>query len=276
MPNSTPHGLVWDQTGERFYETGVNQCALYPQNTDGTYAEGVAWNGITGITESPSGAEANAIYADNIKYLNLYSAEELGGTIEAYTYPDEFAECDGTASPASGMTLGQQSRKGFGLVYKTKLGNDSAGDDFAYKLHIIYGCKASPSERAYATINDSPEAIQFSWEFSTTPINVPGYKPTSIVTLDSSKFTDASAKAKLAAVENSLYGTNAADYPEFDESKTYAVGDKVTHTVSSTTKYYICNTAITTAAAWSDSKWTEISASAPVLLSPTEIMALLA
>lgn len=270
--SSTPHGLVWDQTGERFYETGVNQCALYTQNSDGTYNEGVAWNGITSITESPSGAEANAIYADNIKYLNLYSAEELGGTIEAYTYPDEFAECDGTASPKTGMMIGQQTRKGFALVYKTKLGNDSAGDDFAYKLHIIYGCKASPSERAYATINDSPEAIQFSWEFSTTPVNVSGYKPTSIVTLDSSKFTSAAEKAKFAAVENSLYGTNASDYPEFDASSTYAIGDKVSHTVSSNTKYYICTTAITTAAAWSDAKWTEVSASAPVLLMPADII----
>lgn len=197
--------LVWDQTGERYYETGVKQGVLYPQATGGTYPKGVAWNGLTAVTESPSGAEATALYADDIKYLNLISAEEFGATIEAYTYPDEFAQCDGSATLATGVSIGQQSRKAFGLCYRTTLGNDVDGNDFGYKLHIIYNALAAPSEKAYATINDSPEAITFSWEVTTTPVNVPGFKPTASITIDSTKVD----KSKLASLEEILYGKDA-------------------------------------------------------------------
>lgn len=194
--------LVWDKTGERLYETGVKQGVLYPQAAGGTYPKGVAWNGLTNITESPSGAEATALYADDIKYLNLVSAEELGGTIEAYTYPDEFAECDGSAALTDGVFIGQQDRKTFGLCYRTTLGNDVDSNGHGYKLHLIYGALAAPSEKAYATINDSPEAITFSWEFKTTPVNVTGHKPTASLTLDSTKVSE----TKMAALEKVLYG----------------------------------------------------------------------
>lgn len=194
--------LVWDKTGERLYETGVKQGVLYPQAAGGTYPMGVAWNGLTNITESPSGAEATALYADDIKYLNLVSAEELGGTIEAYTYPDEFAECDGSAALTEGVFIGQQDRKTFGLCYRTTLGNDVDSNGHGYKLHLIYGALAAPSEKAYATINDSPEAITFSWEFKTTPVNVTGHKPTASLTLDSTKVSE----TKMAALEKVLYG----------------------------------------------------------------------
>lgn len=194
--------LVWDQTGERYYETGVKQGVLYVQETGGVYPKGVAWNGLTAVTESPSGAEATPLYADDIKYLNLMSAEEFGATIEAYTYPDEFAQCDGSAELATGVTIGQQARKTFGLSYKTTLGNDVAGNDYGYKLHIIYGATAAPSEKGYATINDSPEAITFSWEVTTTPVSVAGFKPTASVVIDSTKADD----TKLAALEAILYG----------------------------------------------------------------------
>ena len=170
--------LVWDKTGERLYETGVDHGVLYPIQAGGLYNKGVAWNGLTAVTESPSGAEASPIYADNIKYLNLMSAEEFGATIEAYTYPDEFAECDGSAEIATGVTIGQQARKVFGLSYRTVIGNDVDSNDYGYKLHLIYGALAAPSEKGYTTINDSPEAITFSWEVSTTPVNVTGFKPT--------------------------------------------------------------------------------------------------
>lgn len=198
--------LVWDAPGEHFYETGVKNCVLYPQNDQGVYQTGVAWNGITAITESPSGAEANPLYADDIKYLNLYSAEELGLTIEAYTYPDEFAVCDGSAEPTDGVILGQQNRLGFGLVYTTTKGNDAAGNDYGEKIHIVYGCKASPSERAYATINDSPEAITFSWEITTTKTDVTGYKPVALITIDT-KTVDS---AKLEALKETLYGSDGS------------------------------------------------------------------
>lgn len=194
--------LVWDKTGERLYETGVKQGVLYPQAAGGTYPKGVAWNGLTNITESPSGAEATALYADDIKYLNLVSAEELGGTIEAYTYPDEFAECDGSAALTEGVFIGQQDRKTFGLCYRTTLGNDVDSNGHGYKLHLIYGALAAPSEKAYATINDSPEAITFSWEFKTTPVNVTDHKPTASLTLDSTKVSE----TKMAALEKVLYG----------------------------------------------------------------------
>lgn len=199
--------IVWDKTGERLYETGVKHGVLYPMDAQGTYPKGVAWNGLTNVTESPSGAEATALYADDIKYLNLMSAEEFGGTIEAYTYPDEFAECDGSASLATGVYIGQQPRKTFGLSYCTTIGNDVESNAHGYKLHLVYGALASPSEKAYATINDSPEAITFSWEFSTTPVNVTGFKPTACLTIDSTK-VDAE---KLAALEKILYGDDTGE-----------------------------------------------------------------
>ena len=194
--------IVWDQTGERLYETGVKRGVLYVQDSGGTYPKGVAWNGLTAVTESPSGAEATPLYADDIKYLNLISTEELGGTIEAYTYPDEFAECDGSASIATGVYIGQQPRKTFGMCYTTTVGNDVDSNAHGYKLHLIYGALASPSEKAYSTTNDSPEAITFSWEFSTTPVNVTGFKPTANIVIDSTKATP----EKLAALEKILYG----------------------------------------------------------------------
>ena len=194
--------LVWDKTGEHYYETGVKNGVLYPMSASGTYPKGVAWNGLTAITESPSGAEPTALYADDIKYLNLMSNEEFGATIEAYTYPDEFAECDGSASLTEGVYIGQQARKTFGLCYRTTLGNDSKGNDYGYKLHIIYGAMASPSEKAYSTINDSPDAITFSWELSTTPVAVANFKPTASLTIDSTKVN----AQKLAELEEILYG----------------------------------------------------------------------
>ena len=193
--------LVWDKTGERLYETGVKNGVLYIP-ASGVYSKGVAWNGLTAVTESPSGAEATALYADDIKYLSLMSTEEFGATIEAYTYPDEFAECDGSADIADGVTIGQQTRKTFGLCYKTTIGNDVDGNGYGYKLHIIYGALASPSEKAYATINDSPEAITFSWEITTTPVNVTGAKPTASLVIDSTK----ADPTKLAALEDILSG----------------------------------------------------------------------
>ena len=201
--------LVWDKTGERIYETGINQGVLYPQNENGIYPVGVAWNGLVSVSESPSGAEPTPIYADNIKYLNLISAEEFGATIEAYTYPDEFALCDGTAALSSGVLIGQQTRKSFGLAYRTSIGNDIEGQDYGYKLHLIYGAQASPSEKGYQTINDSPEAITFSWEITTTPVPVTGHKPTASITIDSTKVTP----EKLAALELILYGKDATTEP---------------------------------------------------------------
>ena len=194
--------IVWDQTGERLYETGVKRGVLYVQDSGGTYPKGVAWNGLTAVTESPSGAEATPLYADDIKYLNLISTEELGGTIEAYTYPDEFAECDGSASIATGVYIGQQPRKTFGMCYTTTVGNDVDSNAHGYKLHLIYGALASPSEKAYSSINDSPEAITFSCEFSTSPVNVTGFKPTANIVSDSTKATP----EKMAALEKILYG----------------------------------------------------------------------
>lgn len=199
--------LVWDQTGEKLYETGVNQGVLYVRGSDGNYTNGVAWNGLTAVTESPSGAEPTPIYADNIKYLNLMSTEEFGATVEAYTYPDEFAECDGSAEIAKGVLIGQQTRKTFGLCYKTIIGNDVDSDKHGYKLHFIYGALASPSEKSYATVNDSPEAITFSWELTTTPIEVEGYKPTASLVIDSTK-ADAT---KLKALEDIIYGAEAVE-----------------------------------------------------------------
>lgn len=198
--------LVWDQSSERLYETGVDRVVLYPV-TNNAYGTGVAWNGLTAVNESPSGAEPSDIYADNIKYLTLRSAETFGATIEAYTYPDEFAECDGSATVATGVTIGQQTRKSFGLCYRTLVGNDTDGQDHGYKLHLIYGCTASPSEKSYQTVNDSPEAITFSWEVSTTPVNVKGHKPTAQLIVDSTKVD----KAKLDTLEAQLYGGESSD-----------------------------------------------------------------
>lgn len=199
--------LVWDQIGERVYETGVDHGVLYLQDETGAYTEGYAWNGLTTVTESPSGAEATPLYADNIKYLNLISAEEFGATIEAFTYPDEFAVCDGSATPEVGVVVGQQGRKAFGLSYRTRVGNDIEGADLGYKLHLVYGATAAPSEKAYATINDSPEAITFSWEVSTVPVPVTDLKPTSVIVIDSTK-VDA---ADLKTLEDMLYGAAATE-----------------------------------------------------------------
>ena len=196
--------LVWDQTGEKLYETGVEKGVLYPQGEGGTYPTGVAWNGLSAVTESPSGAEASPVYADNQKYLNLMSAEEFGATVEAYMYPEEFAECDGSKEIAPGVYAGQQNRKAFGMCYKTLLGNDTDGTDHGYKLHLIYNALAAPSEKAYSTVNDSPEAMALSWELSTTPVAVKaGVKPTACLTIDSTKVS----KEGLAALEAELYGT---------------------------------------------------------------------
>lgn len=198
--------LAWDQTGEKYYETGIDHGVLYLPDAQGAYDNGVAWNGLVSVTESPSGAEANPQYADNIKYLNLFSAEEFGATLEAYTYPDEFAEFDGLAVPTPGVMVGQQTRKTFGLSYRSRIGNDLDAEA-GYKLHLVYGCTASPSEKAYSTISDSPEAITFSWEITTIPVNVTDLKPTSLITIDSSK-VDADA---LATLEDFLYGTAGTD-----------------------------------------------------------------
>ena len=195
--------LVWDQTGDREYETGVKNGVLYPQGEGGTYPKGVAWNGLISVTESPSGAEATALYADDIKYLNLMSNEEFGATIEAYMSPEEFDQCDGTASLATGVSIGQQKRKTFGMAYKTTIGNDVDGNDHGYKIHLIYGALAAPSEKAYSSINDSPEAMTLSWEVSTTPVTVDGFKPTATVVIDSTK----ADPTKLAALEAVLFGS---------------------------------------------------------------------
>lgn len=229
--------VVWDGTGEKYYETGVDRGVVYPINNAGLYTPGEAWNGLTGVTESPSGAEATALYADNIKYLNLYSAEEFGATIEAYTYPDSFALCDGSANIATGVSIGQQTRKIFGLSYRTLIGNDIDGQDHGYKLHLIYGCMASPSEKGFQTVNDSPEAITFSWEVTTTPVNVTGLKPTASLVIDSTTVP----ADKLSQLEDILYGTASTDprLPLPDEiaaivgtTGTYAVNNYLTNVVT--------------------------------------------
>lgn len=199
--------LVWDLEVERQYETGVDHGVLYVRSNSGEYNNGVVWNGLTGVTQSPSGAEANAFYADNIKYLNLISAEDFGATVTAYMYPPEFAECDGTAQPAKGVFIGQQSRKTFGFVYRTIMGNAVEGENFGYKLHLIYGALATPSEKAYSTVNDSPEAIEFSWELSTTPVNVTGYKPTALLEIDSTTVEP----SLLKNLEDVLFGSDSAE-----------------------------------------------------------------
>ena len=200
--------LIWDATGTRDLESGVSEVALFPMGSNGVYGAGVAWDGVTQITESPSGADVTDLYADNIKYASLRAAEKFGGTIEAYQYPDEWAECDGSAEAAPGVFLGQQSRKAFGLVYKTQIGDDThPGMDKGYKLHIVYNCTASPSSRSYATINENPDAITFSWEFNSTPVAVEGYKATSEITIDSTKADD----TKLKALLKTIYGDTNTD-----------------------------------------------------------------
>lgn len=199
--------IVWDAIGEHTFETGVRNGVLYLKNVEGVYDTGVAWNGLTSVSESPEGAEPTDLYADDIKYLTLMSAENFKATIEAYTYPVEFEECDGSATIADGVTIGQQSRKPFGLCYRTSIGNDTDGNEHGYKLHIVYGCQASPSEKQYSTINDSPDAVTFSWEVSTTPVNVNGKKPTATLIIDSTK----ADKAKLTALEAILYGAESTE-----------------------------------------------------------------
>ena len=199
--------LVWDQSGQKFFETGISNGVLYVSDGQGGYSKGVAWNGLISVAENPSGAESNPVYADNIKYLNIISAEEFGATIEAYTYPDEFMECDGSAQVIAGVNIGQQARKSFGLSYRTRVGNDVAGDNLGYKIHVIYNCQAAPSGKTYSTVNESPEAITFSWEVTTTPVPVEGFRPTATVVFDSTKL----AAEKMAAVENALYGTASAE-----------------------------------------------------------------
>lgn len=196
--------IVWDQAGKRFYETGAKNAVLYPQDANGAYPLGVPWNGLISVSESPSGAEPTPLYADDMKYLQLFSNEEFAATIEAYTYPDEFAECDGSGDLATGITIGQQTRKAFGLCYKTTLGNDIDGNDLGYKLHLIYGAMAAPSEKAYNSINDSPEAITFSWGITTVPVAVSGFKPTASLVIDSTKV----AAEDLATLEAALFGTD--------------------------------------------------------------------
>lgn len=203
MPEAIEFNLKWDETGERLYETGVDRVVLYKQDSSGAYPKGVAWNGVTAINENPSGADASDLWADNIKYLSLRAAEQFGATIEAYTYPDEWGECDGSADIATGVKIGQQVRKTFGLSYRTLIGNDVDSNDHGYKIHIIYGGTAAPSSKNFQTVNDSPEAITFSWEVSTIPVNVAGFKPTATVEIDSTK-VDA---AKLTSLEQVLYGT---------------------------------------------------------------------
>lgn len=199
--------LVWNEAGKRLYETGVDRGVLYVSDGNGGYQKGVVWNGLVSVNESPSGAEATPLYAGNVKYVELMSNEEFGASIEAYTYPEEFEQCDGSAELADGITIGQQPRKSFGLCYRTKIGNDTAGDEHGYKIHLIYGAKAAPTEKSYTTINDSPEAITFSWEITTTPIEVAGHKPTATLTIDSTKVTPTT----LTAIETKLYGDTSGE-----------------------------------------------------------------
>lgn len=258
--------IVWDASGERLYETGVRNGVLYPQ-VGGKYPAGYAWNGLTSVAESPEGAEATPIYADDIKYLNLYSAEEFGATVEAYMYPDAFGACNGSDNIAEGVSIGQQARQAFGMCYRTVLGNDEDGEAYGYKLHIIYGAKAAPSEQTYETINDSPDAITFSWELSTTPVNVAGKKPTATLVIDSTK----ADPVNLATLEAVLYGCD-----EFSETKDYAIGDVVSYGSGTAAKTYKFTT-VHEAGAWDASDVEAISdVVGPQLLLPDEIAAIFA
>lgn len=203
--------LVWDQISEKVYETGADHAVLYLPNNEGIYEKGVAWNGLLGFDENPSGAEATKLWADNINYATMYSAEEYGGTIRAYTYPDEFEACDGSAEIAPGVVIGQQNRRAFGFSYRTLVGNDVMGTDYGYKLHLVYGCMCSPSAKTHDTVNDSPSAVEFSWEVTTTPVAVEGFKPTATLEIDSTKLTTDEQKANLRALEDILYGTDSTE-----------------------------------------------------------------
>ena len=259
--------LTWDETGERFYETGVEKGVLYPYDSTNGYDTGVAWNGLTSVSESPSGADPTDLWADDIKYATLRSSEKFAATIEAYTYPDEWAVCDGSAeTAASGVFVGQQPRKTFGLCYRTQI-RSYTDSDAGYKLHLVYGCTASPSQKAYTTINDNPNAITFSWSVEASPVPVTGFKPTATIVIDSREFTSTAA-TKLAALEDVLYGIDAE---AFDASKTYAVGDVVTYQ----NKTYKCKTAISTAAAWDSTKWDEIENNGPMLPMPDDVIDML-
>lgn len=259
--------LLWDQSGERTYETGVDHGILFVQNA-GVYGDGVAWNGLTTVTESPSGAEASAIYADNIKYLNLYSAEEFGCTIEAYTYPDEFGVCDGSADIATGVSIGQQERKSFGFAYRTRLGNDQDGDSYGYKLHLIYGCRASTTQKGYSTVNDSPEAINFSWEVTTTPITVKGYKPTANVIIDSTK----SDSAKLAQINAIIEGTDDTYTLLSSEPADWSTNFTSYYTKNASTDQYEAVTGETAPTFAADTYYSKTVGAASRLPLPDEIM----
>lgn len=256
--------IVWDEQQDRLYETGIDHVVLYKPNASGVYATGVAWNGITAINESPSGADPTDLWADNIKYLSIRAAEQFGFGIEAYYYPDEWMECDGSVEPTPGLTVGMQTRKTFGLSYRTILGNDILDNDYGYKLHLIYNATASPSARSYTTVNDSPEAINLSWDCTTTPIPVTGYKPTSHLEIDSTK-VDAT---KLNALKAALYGVDASD---FSSTATYPAGSYVAHN----DKIYTNASAIATAGEWDSSDWTEIENPGPRLPLPDEVIRML-
>lgn len=234
--------IVWDQVGQHLYETGTDRGVVYPADSNGAYPKGYGWNGLTGYTESPSGADETALYADNIKYLSLRSAEEFGATITAYSYPDEFARLDGSASPTAGVTLYQQARSSFGLCVRTLIGNDIETNDHGYKLHLVYGLTASPSERAYSTVNDSPEAIEFSWELKSIPVTVANYKPTSVITIDSTK-VDA---RKLAALEDILYGVDAGETRYVATTDTTVDSEKTYYEYNESTKAYTAVTPVGT------------------------------
>lgn len=268
--------LLWDQVGEKTYETGTKQGVLYLQASNGTYTNGVAWNGLTSVSESPDGGDANDIYADDIKYLVLRGVENFGGTIEAYTYPPEFEECDGSATLLAGVNIGQQPRKTFGFSYVSTIGNDTELDSHGYKIHLIYGASASPSERSYETINDSPEPIHFSWEFTTVPVAVTGHKATSLLTIDSTKFTTEAQKAKLKTFEDILYGTNGTttyvDFygDEFEDSVTY-----YERTGSEGSYEYIVTTDDTKSASKTYYTLEEVGGTNPRLPLPDEVVKLL-
>lgn len=267
--------LEWDQSGERFYETGVDRGVLYPYATvQGVTAPGagIAWNGLSSVSESPEGAEATSIYADNIKYLSLRSVEDFKGTIEAYTYPEEWEECDGSKQAATGLFISQQARKTFGLSYRTKIGNDVDGDEKGYKLHLVYGGTASPSEKQYTTVNDSPEAVTFSWEFETVPVTIPGYKASARLTVDSTKANEDC----LAQLEAVLYGVDTADAPTYAVSTAYSKGTVVKKTEGTTTTYYMAKVAIpATEASWTASHWLALDSAGPRLPLPSEVITIL-
>lgn len=257
--------LTWDAIGEHLFETGVDKGVFYPLDSDNVYRPGEVWNGLTAVNEQPSGAEATPLYADNIKYLNMLSAETFAATVEAYTYPDGFALCDGSASIADGVMIGQQDRTTFGFCYRTLIGNDTQNTAYGYKLHLVYGCVASPSERNNATVNESPEAAQMSWTVNTTPVPVSGKKPTATLIVDSTKVTE----ENLAKLEAILYGVPA---PAFSETKTYAIGDFVTHE----SKVYKCIVAVETAGTFDATNWEESNENQARLPFPDEVATIFA